>query len=75
MTLLDTLAQNLLQVRLRKNFSQRDVAAKAGISISYVSMLERGQRSPPLETVEVLAKALGVAPLSLLETGKPRARR
>ncbi len=75
MTLLDTLAQNLYQARLQKNFSQRDVADKAGISISYVSMLERGQRSPPLETVEVLAKALGVAPLTLLEPSKSRPRR
>jgi transcriptional regulator with XRE-family HTH domain len=29
-------------------------------------MLERGQRSPPLETVERMAKALGVTPANLL---------
>jgi transcriptional regulator with XRE-family HTH domain len=29
-------------------------------------MLERGQRSPPLDTLESLAKALQVAPTSLL---------
>jgi transcriptional regulator with XRE-family HTH domain len=29
-------------------------------------MLERGQRSPPLETVEKMARALGVSPASLL---------
>jgi len=37
-----------------------------GISVSYVSMLERGQRSPPLETIEKMAKALGVPAASLL---------
>jgi transcriptional regulator with XRE-family HTH domain len=29
-------------------------------------MLERGQRSPPLETLESLAKALSVPPIQLL---------
>ncbi len=75
MTLLDTFSKNLLQARWRKDLSQRDVADKAGISISYVSMLERAQRSPPLDMVETLAKALGVTPLSLLEESRSRHRR
>ena len=75
MALLTTIAQNLHQIRLRKNFSQRAVAEKAGLSVSYVSMLERGQRSPPLETLDVLARALGVAPLRLLEPAPSRSRR
>jgi hypothetical protein len=29
-------------------------------------MLERGQRTPPLDTLESLAKALAVSPTSLL---------
>jgi transcriptional regulator with XRE-family HTH domain len=29
-------------------------------------MLERGQRTPPLDTLESLAKALGVTPASLI---------
>jgi transcriptional regulator with XRE-family HTH domain len=29
-------------------------------------MLERGQRTPPLDTLESLAKALSVSPTSLL---------
>jgi transcriptional regulator with XRE-family HTH domain len=42
-------------------------------------MLERGERSPPLETIEAMAKALKVSPLYLLqekdETGaRPRKR-
>ena len=47
--------------------SQQAVAKKARVSVSYVSMLERGERTPPLETLEVLAKALGVSPLYLLQ--------
>jgi transcriptional regulator with XRE-family HTH domain len=46
--------------------SQKALADRVGISVSYVSMLERGQRSPPLETIEKMAKALGVAPAALL---------
>jgi transcriptional regulator with XRE-family HTH domain len=75
MPLLATVAQNLREIRAQKNLSQQVVAQKAKISVSYVSMLERAQRSPPLETLEAIAKALGVTPLSLLETGRARTRR
>ena len=37
-----------------------------GLSVAYVSMLERGLRSPPLETIEKMARALKVTPVSLL---------
>ena len=52
--------------RLRRKLSQETLAGKAGLSISYISMLERGQRTPPLDTLESLAKALGVGPASLI---------
>ena len=42
------------------------LAAKAHLSVSYISMLERGQRSPPLETLQHLARALAVSPVTLL---------
>ncbi len=71
MTLEQAVAQNLRAVRMQRKLSQERVAKKAGISVSYVSMLERGERSPPLETLESIAKALGVPPLALLE-GHPR---
>ncbi len=60
-------AQNLRTVRTHRKLSQQAVARKARVSVSYVSMLERGERTPPLETLEVLAKALGVSPLYLLQ--------
>jgi len=49
-----------------KKLSQRVLADSVGISVSYVSMLERGQRSPPLETIEKMARALRVKPAFLL---------
>lgn len=67
MPLADVFAANLKLHRQRKNLTQAELATKAGVSVSYVSMLERGTRSPPLETIEALAKALGTLPTKLLE--------
>jgi transcriptional regulator with XRE-family HTH domain len=67
MTLEQLVTQNLRAARMQKKLSQEALAAKAGVSVSYVSMLERGERNPPLDTLEALANALGVAPLSLLQ--------
>ena len=66
MDLLDRFAANVRRFRAKKKLSQKALADKIGISVSYVSMLERGQRSPPLETIEKLARALGVPPGTLL---------
>lgn len=66
MDLLTRFAGNVRRLRSKKKLSQKALADKVGISVSYVSMLERGQRSPPLETIEKMAKALGVPPASLL---------
>ncbi len=78
MTLSNIVAQNLRAVRAKQKLSQQAVAKKAKVSVSYISMLERGERMPPLETLEVLAKALGVAPLYLLQelatSRRPRLR-
>jgi transcriptional regulator with XRE-family HTH domain len=66
MSLTQAVSQNLKTTRLRKKLSQEALAEKAGLSVSYISMLERGQRSPPLDTLESLAGALGVPPTQLL---------
>lgn len=77
MTLAKTVAKNLRLMRAHQNISQAGLAKKAGVSMSYISMMERGKRTPPLETLEALAKALKVSPLYLLQelsTERPRAR-
>ncbi len=77
MTLSNIVAQNLRAVRAQQKMSQEAVAKKARVSVSYVSMLERGQRTPPLETLEMLAKALDVSPMYLLQelsADRPRSR-
>jgi transcriptional regulator with XRE-family HTH domain len=64
--LAENFATNLAHGRKRKKLTQEKVASLMNVSVSYVSMLERGQRTPPLETVELAAAALGVEPLALL---------
>jgi transcriptional regulator with XRE-family HTH domain len=65
-SLADKFAANLRSERLRRRLSQEALAGKANLSVSYISMLERGQRTPPLDTLEVLARALSISPVSLL---------
>ncbi len=67
MPLADNVASNILATRAAKKLTQAALAEKAKISVSYVSMLERGERVPPLYTLESIAKALGVPPLELIQ--------
>ncbi len=67
MSLLSRFAGNVHRLRSKKGLSQKDLADAVGISVSYVSLLERGQRSPPLETIEKMARALRVPPAALLQ--------
>lgn len=53
-------------LRKRLNLTQQSVADQSGMSRVEVSNIERGKCTPSLETVERLAKALGVDPLDML---------
>ena len=66
MSLAKNFARNVKAARTRKQMTQDAIAVKAGVSVSYISMLERGQRSPPLDTLERIAKVLKVPATTLL---------
>ena len=51
--------------RTQRGLSQAKLAKTAGISVSYLSLLERGKRDPTLSTIEKIASALDV-PVSIL---------
>jgi len=51
--------------RTQKNLKQSELAERAKISVSYLSLLERGKRDPNFSTVEKIATALDV-PVSIL---------
>jgi transcriptional regulator with XRE-family HTH domain len=74
-TLGQIVAENLRAVRTGQKLSQETLAKKSGLSVSYISMLERGERTPPLDTLEALAKGLSVSPLDLLKEGGTAGRR
>jgi transcriptional regulator with XRE-family HTH domain len=46
--------------RAARGLTQKDVAVKAGIKPSYISLIEAGKRSPSLTTVENIGKSLDV---------------
>ncbi len=46
--------------RAAKGLSQKELAAKAGIGSSHVSLIEAEKRSPSLATVEKICEALNV---------------
>jgi transcriptional regulator with XRE-family HTH domain len=47
-------------------FSQTDVAERAGVSLTYVSQIERGIRNPTLVVLIQLSRALGAKPEMLI---------
>jgi transcriptional regulator with XRE-family HTH domain len=57
---------NLRKVRLAKGISQENLAELANLHRTYVSSVERGERNVTLETIEKLAKALGVSMAKLM---------
>lgn len=50
----------LARLRRRCGWSQETLGFEAGLTRAYVSLLERGQRSPTLDTMMVLCAALDV---------------
>ena len=59
--------QKVRQARTSANLSQEDLAHQAGIDRGYMGHIERGTKSPTLEKVNRIAKALGICPSDLLK--------
>lgn len=66
---LEILARRIRTLRGERGITQEEFAARAGISVSFASMLERGERSPSYETLLQLAEALEVSPGELFREG------
>jgi transcriptional regulator with XRE-family HTH domain len=63
----DILGKNIKFFRSRRHLSQADLAEKAGISITFLSNIERGNNFPLAGTLCSLAKALGVEVFELFK--------
>lgn len=59
-------AERVTTLRKQRKLSQEALAAKAGIHRVSLANIERGARQPTLDTLERLAKALGVPLVRLL---------
>lgn len=66
------LANGMKRLRRRLGMTQADLAEAADLHVQYVSQVERGVRSPSMETIDALANALGVTPSELFSTGEGR---
>jgi transcriptional regulator with XRE-family HTH domain len=70
---LNTTAGILVSLRMKNNFHQKEVAAKAGIDISYYNMIEKGKRIPSQTFLKKLADFFGVPVEELLPKAAPAA--
>ena len=59
------IGQAIHLARSKRKLSQTALAIRADISVSYLSLLERSRRDPPLSTLQRIAAALGM-PLEIL---------
>ncbi|WP_149762046.1 helix-turn-helix domain-containing protein [Neomesorhizobium albiziae] len=66
MNIVEIFVANLRAVRRARGVSQVDLANSAGLSMRYVGLLERGEKSPTLTTVAAIADALSVEPAELI---------
>lgn len=60
-----TVGERIRQIRKSKGLSQEKVALKAGITTSYMGQVERGEKSPTVDSLEKISYALNV-PISEL---------
>ncbi len=64
------LARGMSRLRKRRGLTISEMAEAAGLSVQFVSMLERGQRSAKLSTLHAIATALDLSASELLAEGE-----
>lgn len=60
------LGERVREQRRSRGMTQETLAEALGLSVAYVSLIERGGRNPPYTTVVAIARALGVAPTRIV---------
>ena len=56
----------LRRLRQDRGLSQENLGFESGYHRTYISLLERGQKSPSLQTIFTLSKALEIEPNELI---------
>jgi transcriptional regulator with XRE-family HTH domain len=57
---------NIKKYRKMLNISQEELAERAGLHRTYIGGVERGERNITLDSLQVIAAALKVAPVELI---------
>lgn len=65
------LGKIIAKLRRDQELSQEELADRAGIHRTYVSLLERGLKSPTVSMLFKLAKALHTTPSKILKLVEP----
>ena len=67
MTLEEAFGQVLKDLRTQKDLSQMKLASAAKMDVSTISLFERGENKPNLQTVFLIAEALDTKPSALIK--------
>jgi transcriptional regulator with XRE-family HTH domain len=57
----ESIGKNIRAYRMRKKMRQEDLAELTGLSVTYIGMVERGEKLPALETFISILNALEVS--------------
>ena len=68
-TIQQTFGQRVRQLRLKKGWSQEQLAERAGRHWTYIGGIERGERNVTLAVIADIARALGVDRRDLFPKG------
>jgi transcriptional regulator with XRE-family HTH domain len=64
---LNLVGHKIRTIRKAKDFTQEELAEKAGLQYSYIGGVERGERNVSLETLEKIIEGLGITPYELFK--------
>lgn len=69
-TLSTIVGNNIKKYRKKLGISQEALAENAGLHRTYIGGIERGERNITLDSLQVIATALNVAPVELITEEK-----
>lgn len=64
----ELLAKRIKELRLEKGWSQEDLAAASGLHRTYIGTVERAEQSITVDSIDKLARALGVTVSELFKS-------
>ena len=68
-TLRKEFGNRLRNLRLERKMSQEKFSEFVGISVDFLSLIERGRNAPSFETIERMAKKLRLPVMALFDFG------